>query len=86
MCNIQTGLPGPAPFFNSDAAFLALMLLFAVSNGYLSTLLLLAVVVEDSLDPEEIDVAATASVVYLTAGLALGSLLSFPVGRLAEAL
>ena len=86
MCNINSGQPGFVPAINSDAAFLLIMLLFAISNGFLSTLILLAVVVEDSLEPEEIDVAATASVVYLTAGLAVGSLLSFPVGLVVKAL
>lgn len=86
MCNTKPGQPGFVPLINSDAAFLLIMLLFAVSNGFLSTLILLAVVVEEGLEPDEIDVAATASVVYLTAGLAVGSLLSFVVGGVAKAL
>lgn len=42
-------------------AFFAIMLAFAVSNGYISTLIMLASVVEPSLEEEEVDASSPAS-------------------------
>ncbi|KAM0745979.1 nucleoside transporter [Meredithblackwellia eburnea MCA 4105] len=81
LCNVQTSLSSSAskPFINSDVVFLLLMLLFSVSNGYVSTLIMLAAIKEESLEENEVDVAATCLAFYLTSGLAVGSLISFPI-------
>lgn len=58
MCNVQTGFDNvKKPVLGSDTIFLLLMLVFAVSNGYVSTLIMLAAVVEPSLEEKEIDVS-----------------------------
>jgi equilibrative nucleoside transporter 1/2/3 len=61
------------------------MFLFALSNGYLSTLIMLAAVSEPSLEDEEVEVAATCLAFYLTLGLAGGSFVSFGVLAFAKA-
>ena len=58
------------------------MTVFAVTNGYASTLIMMASLGEESLGKEEVDVAATICSLYLTSGLAAGSLASFPVRAL----
>ncbi|GAA5895049.1 hypothetical protein JCM6882_008272 [Rhodosporidiobolus microsporus] len=78
ICNQTAGGEG-APIIRSDLLFFAIMLLFALSNGYISTLIMLASVVEPSLEEDEIDLAATCLAFYLTLGLAAGSFLSFAV-------
>ncbi|GAA5927518.1 hypothetical protein JCM3775_006006 [Rhodotorula graminis] len=78
MCNQTAGGEGRA-IIGSDLAFFAIMLAFSLSNGYLSTLIMLASVVEPSLEPDEVEVAATCLAFYLTSGLAVGSFLSFGV-------
>ncbi|GAA6014706.1 hypothetical protein JCM10207_006910 [Rhodosporidiobolus poonsookiae] len=78
ICN-QTAGGSKQPVINSDLLFFTIMLLFAISNGYISTLVMLASVVEPSLDEHEIDIAATCLAFYLTLGLAAGSFLSFGV-------
>ncbi|BGO90609.1 hypothetical protein JCM10020v2_002252 [Rhodotorula toruloides] len=78
MCNQTAGGAGRA-IIRSDVAFFLIMFAFAVSNGYISTLIMLASVVEPSLEQEEIEVAATCLAFYLTAGLSAGSFLSFAV-------
>ncbi|GAA6001331.1 nucleoside transmembrane transporter FUN26 [Rhodotorula paludigena] len=77
-CNQTAGGEGRA-IIRSDLAFFFIMLVFAVSNGYLSTLIMLASVVEPSLEADEVEVAATCLAFYLTSGLAAGSFLSFAV-------
>lgn len=42
------------------------MLAFALSNGYASTLIMLAAVVEPTLNDQEVDIAATCMAFYLT--------------------
>ena len=64
---------------NSDVAYLLILTVFAITNGYASTLIMMASLGEDRLEKEEIDVAATICSLYLTSGLAAGSLASFPV-------
>ncbi|SGY79544.1 BQ5605_C008g05158 [Microbotryum silenes-dioicae] len=81
MCN--TSYSQGTPIINSDVVFLAIMFLFSLSNGYLSTLIMLATVIEPSLDEHEIDTAATCVSFYLTFGLAFGSFASFPVRAIA---
>ncbi|KAL8290263.1 hypothetical protein RQP46_003202 [Phenoliferia psychrophenolica] len=80
LCNVQTGGDqGGSPFINSDVVFMLLMLTFSISNGYFSTLIMLAAIQDPSLEENEIDVAATCLAFYLTSGLAIGSLVSFPI-------
>lgn len=81
----------PLPRSRSSPAYLSLylvffliMFVFAISNGYLSTLIMLAAVAEPSLEDEEVEVAATCLAFYLTLGLASGSFLSFGVLALAR--
>ncbi|GAA5918501.1 hypothetical protein JCM1841_003270 [Sporobolomyces salmonicolor] len=77
MCNQQAG--GGDAVIRSDWLYILIMFIFATSNGYISTLIMLASVVEPSLDEDEVDIAATCLAFYLTAGLASGSLVSFAV-------
>ncbi|KAM0754181.1 hypothetical protein T439DRAFT_378255 [Meredithblackwellia eburnea MCA 4105] len=79
LCNVHAGEPDTVPYINSDFVFLFLLFCFSTSNGYISSLVFLAAVVEPTLEEEEIDIAATCITFYLTAGLAAGSLLSFPI-------
>ncbi|GAA6029782.1 hypothetical protein JCM8097_001047 [Rhodosporidiobolus ruineniae] len=78
LCN-QTAGGDSNPLIKSDILFFLIMLLFAISNGYISTLLMLAAVLEPSLDEDEIDIASPSMAFYLTAGLAFGSFASFGV-------
>ncbi|GAA5966251.1 hypothetical protein JCM8115_006426 [Rhodotorula mucilaginosa] len=78
ICNQSAGGTGRT-IIRSDIAFFAIMLAFAVTNGYISTLIMLASVVEPTLEEDEIEVAATCLAFYLTLGLSVGSLLSFAV-------
>ncbi|GAA5892877.1 nucleoside transmembrane transporter FUN26 [Sporobolomyces salmoneus] len=78
MCNQQAG-GGQHTMIKSDIAYVVIMFLFSSSNGYISTLIMLASVVEPSLEADEVDIAATCLAFYLTAGLAGGSLISFAV-------
>ncbi|GAA5927602.1 nucleoside transmembrane transporter FUN26 [Sporobolomyces koalae] len=78
MCNQQAG-GGQHTLIKSDIAYILIMFAFSSSNGYLSTLIMLASVVEPSLEADEVDIAATCLAFYLTAGLAGGSLISFAV-------
>lgn len=65
--------------FGYAQVFIFLMVTFALSNGYLSTLIMLAAIVDESLETKEIEIAATILAFYLTSGLCLGSLISFGV-------
>lgn len=80
------------PHLNSDLVFLAMMLLFSISNGlvpsplppleltgdrFVATCVFLAGVVEPTLEPHEVDLGATSLAFFLTSGLCVGSLLSF---------
>jgi len=66
----------------SDLIYLIILTCFSISNGYLSSLIMVAGVVEPSLEADEVDVAATCMSFYLTSGLAAGSLISFGVKAL----
>ncbi|KAK4702309.1 hypothetical protein P7C70_g3917, partial [Phenoliferia sp. Uapishka_3] len=80
LCNVQVGGDRTgSPFINSDILFMILMFTFSLTNGYLSTLIMLAAIVDPSLEENEIDIAATCLAFYLTSGLAIGSLISFPI-------
>ncbi|WAQ93389.1 hypothetical protein PtA15_18A450 [Puccinia triticina] len=63
----------------SDLIYLLILTCFSISNGYLSALIMTAGVLEPTLKPNEVDVAATCLSFYLTSGLAAGSLISFGV-------
>ncbi|TRM68483.1 nucleoside transporter-domain-containing protein [Schizophyllum amplum] len=87
LCNIQTPssdtLPS-SPLINSDALFMLLLFLFAMSNGFVSSSCMMAA---PSLEhnarlrgrKEDVDVAATVATFCLVGGLALGSIASFVV-------
>jgi solute carrier family 29 (equilibrative nucleoside transporter), member 1/2/3 len=86
MCNIQRSplLPPTLPIINSDIAFMLILLAFAFSNGYVSTLCMMSA---PSLEHnpglkgrrEDVDVAATVASFCLVGGLAIGSMGSFAV-------
>ncbi|KAF5393979.1 hypothetical protein D9757_000334 [Collybiopsis confluens] len=87
LCNVQrpNNSPIPAvPFFNSDLLFMLILLAFGLSNGYVSSLCMMAA---PSLEHnprlkgvrEDVDVAATVSQFFLIGGLVLGSIASFVV-------
>ncbi|KAK7061413.1 nucleoside transporter [Favolaschia claudopus] len=87
MCNLQhpseIGTPS-TPIINSDFMFMFIMLFFGMSNGYVSSLCLMAA---PSLEHnprlqgrrEDVDVAATVASFCLVGGLVLGSISSFAV-------
>ncbi|KAH9443333.1 hypothetical protein MJO28_014792 [Puccinia striiformis f. sp. tritici] len=76
ICNIDYS---SIVLFRSDLIYLIILVSFSISNGYLSTLIMTAGVLEPTLKPNEVDVAATCLSFYLTSGLAAGSLISFGV-------
>lgn len=86
LCNVQrpsTLSAAASPFINSDFIFMLIMLAFGVSNGYVSSLCMMAA---PSLEHnprlsrrDDIDVAATVASFCLVGGLALGSIASFAV-------
>ncbi|KAJ6538997.1 nucleoside transporter-domain-containing protein [Mycena capillaripes] len=87
MCNVQrpseTGIPS-TPILNSDFVFMFLLCGLGMSNGYLSSCMMMAA---PSLEHnprlqgrrKDVDVAATVISFCLVGGLALGSLCSFAV-------
>ncbi|KAJ7499272.1 nucleoside transporter-domain-containing protein [Mycena latifolia] len=87
ICNLQhpssTGIPS-SPIINSDFAFMFLLLIFGMSNGYLSSLCMMAA---PSLEHnprlegrwKDVDVAATVASFCLVGGLVMGSVCSFAV-------
>ena len=90
-CNVQWGSPSssPAPaastpLINSDAAFMLIVLLFGASNGYVSSMCMIAAP-SAARNPAlrgraaDVDVAATVAGFCIVCGLALGSVLSFAV-------
>ncbi|KAI0796511.1 nucleoside transporter-domain-containing protein [Abortiporus biennis] len=88
MCNIQRSSPsilGPrTPIINSDIFYMFILLLFGVSNGYISSLCMMAAPSVEH-NPrlkgkvEDVDVAATLANFFLVGGLAVGSFASFGV-------
>ncbi|KAI0921408.1 hypothetical protein AcW1_004606 [Taiwanofungus camphoratus] len=90
MCNIQWASRGAspaassAPIINSDVLFMLLLLLFGLSNGYVSSMCMISA---PSLThnprmrgrAEDVDGAATVASFCLVGGLALGSIASFAV-------
>ncbi|KAF9482455.1 hypothetical protein BDN70DRAFT_853218 [Pholiota conissans] len=86
MCNVQRGASTVLydPIISSDLLFMLILFLFGSSNGYVSSLCMMAA---PSLEhnprlkgrPEDVDVAATVASFCLVGGLALGSIASFAV-------
>lgn len=86
MCNVQRGASTVHydPIINSDLLFMIILFLFGGSNGYVSSLCMMAA---PSLEhnprlkgrAEDVDVAATVASFCLVGGLALGSITSFAV-------
>lgn len=62
--------------FILSLGYLSIMVLFAISNGYLTALLMMRAITEKNLHPEEVDVASSIMLIYLTVGLCLGAMLS----------
>lgn len=87
-CNIQRdpGMPAGAstPLIGSDVLFMLILLVFGVSNGYVSSLCMMSA---GSLEhnrrlegrKEDVDIAATVASFCLVGGLVLGSVMSFGV-------
>ncbi|KAJ6516250.1 nucleoside transporter-domain-containing protein [Mycena sanguinolenta] len=87
MCNVQrpsvAGIPS-SPIINSDLLFMLILMTFGISNGYVSSLSLMAA---PSLEHnprlrgrrQDVDVAATVASFCLVGGLVLGSICSFAV-------
>ena len=87
MCNVQwasSSSSGGGPIISSDALFMLIVLLFGATNGYVSSMCMMAA---PSLthNPrlqgrgEDVDVAATVASFSLVGGLAVGSMVSFAV-------
>ena len=86
MCNVQRGA-GPAvsqAVISSDWLFMFILLLFGLSNGYVSSLCMMSAPSVEH-NPrlkgrvEDVDVAATVASFCLVGGLAVGSFTSFGV-------
>ncbi|GJJ07754.1 hypothetical protein Clacol_001959 [Clathrus columnatus] len=88
-CNFQAPSSPPGPpeanvIIGSDFIFFLIMLLFGASNGYLSTLVMMAVPSPQRNpwlrhNPKDIEISATIAQFCLIGGLAFGSFLSFGV-------
>ncbi|RDX53586.1 hypothetical protein OH76DRAFT_1398710 [Lentinus brumalis] len=86
MCNVQwaSSSSTAGPIISSDAIFMLIILLFGLSNGYVSSMCMMAapsVTHNPRLKgrTEDVDVAATVASFCLVGGLAVGSVLSFAV-------
>lgn len=86
MCNIQRGgiaIPSTA-FISSDILYMLILLLFGVSNGYVSSLCMMSASSVEH-NPylkgrvEDVDVTATVAQFFLIGGLVVGSFASFAV-------
>ncbi|KAF8558807.1 hypothetical protein OG21DRAFT_981118 [Imleria badia] len=89
LCNVQQPATTPvSPIINSDTLYMLILLAMGYTNGYVSTLALLAV---SSLEHnprlrgrrEDVDVAATLGGSFVIVGLAFGALSSFGVQAMA---
>jgi len=84
MCNVQGSTPGHSPIISSDFLFMIIMLVFGATNGYVSSLCMMAA---PSLEhnpnlhgrKEDVSTAATLAGFCLVGGLAVGSIMSFAV-------
>ncbi|THH08185.1 hypothetical protein EW146_g9079 [Bondarzewia mesenterica] len=85
-CNVQRdpSTPSAPPLINSDVLFMLILLVFGLSNGYVSSLCMMSA---GSLEhnrrlegrKEDVDIAATVASFCLVGGLAVGSMMSFGV-------
>lgn len=86
MCNVQWGSSSSSagPVISSDVMFMLIVLFFGLSNGYVSSMCMMAAP-SITHNPrlkgrtEDVDVAATVASFCLVGGLAVGSMLSFAV-------
>ncbi|RPD66694.1 hypothetical protein L226DRAFT_549482 [Lentinus tigrinus ALCF2SS1-7] len=86
MCNVQwaSSSSSAGPIISSDVIFMLIVLLFGLSNGYISSMCMMAAP-STTHNPrlkgraEDVDVAATVASFCLVGGLAVGSILSFAV-------
>ncbi|KXN87949.1 Equilibrative nucleoside transporter 1 [Leucoagaricus sp. SymC.cos] len=86
MCNVQrpSSFTTTTPIINSDFVFMFILLLFGLSNGYVSSSCMMSA---PSLEHnprlkgnvEDVDVAATVASFFLVGGLVMGSVASFAV-------
>ncbi|WVR04997.1 hypothetical protein IAU60_002009 [Kwoniella sp. DSM 27419] len=90
LCNVtsssssQPSTDAHTPLFNSDLAYLSIIILFGLTNGYIGSLCMIVASspeLNPKLDEDERDVAGTLASFCLVAGLAGGSLASFGVSR-----
>ncbi|KAI0254244.1 nucleoside transporter-domain-containing protein [Lactifluus subvellereus] len=89
-CNLQrdASSPSAAPLINSDLAYMVLLFVFGLTNGYVSSMCLMSA---PSLEhnprlkgrKEDVDLAATITNFCLVGGLVIGSILSFIVRAMA---
>ncbi|KAM5534886.1 hypothetical protein V8D89_011441 [Ganoderma adspersum] len=86
MCNIQwgSGDSSSGPIIGSDVLFMLLMVCFGLTNGYVSSMCMMAapsLAHNPRLEgrAEDVDVAATVAGFCLVGGLAVGSIVSFAV-------
>ena len=82
LCNVTPRPDGSTPFINSDTLYFLLILIFGLTNGWVGSLCMVlasAPHLNTRITDEEKDVAGTLAAFCLTAGLAIGSVLSFAV-------
>ncbi|OCF38777.1 hypothetical protein I317_07433 [Kwoniella heveanensis CBS 569] len=82
LCNVSsiTSPSSPSPLINSDILYFVVIILFGLTNGYISSLCMIVASspqLNAKLDEDERDVAGTLTSFCLVAGLAGGSLASF---------
>lgn len=65
------------PWINSDLLFFVLLLLFALSNGLLTSLVFMAAPKQNQITPSEKPLVGSMMSFFLVVGLALGGLMSF---------
>jgi len=85
LCNIAQSSSEDIQRFvliTSDTAYLTILALFAVSNGYLTSLLMMRAITDPELQQDERDVASSLMLLYLVGGLAMGAILSFVLSLL----
>ncbi|WVF72400.1 hypothetical protein IAT40_007215 [Kwoniella sp. CBS 6097] len=85
LCNVSTSTGSQPPIINSDILYFGVIVLFGLTNGYISSLCMIVASspqLNAKLDEDERDVAGTLASFCLVAGLAGGSLASFGTGWL----
>jgi equilibrative nucleoside transporter 1/2/3 len=79
---LGSGLP-PSPLINSDLVFFLILFAFGTSNGYVSSLCLMAASSlehnKELRDEEDVDTAATIGLFCMVSGITLGSFFSFGI-------